>query len=172
MKFFFTSRNKTMPISSFIFSNSCFSAAQRANMSLLALIVPSLDNYLVLHARCNCRLFVFIVVWCIARQADNCIKELLQFRTPYRTNLRQYSNRPKRDGAYDNAQIPNLQYSLPTSAPENCVDLAVCCNSHVQENMLSSHRFSSIQGKTISWLSEFRVSLQNFRVSFWHPKMA
>ena len=27
---------------------------------------------------------------------------------------------------------------------------AVCCNSHVQENMLSSNRFTSIQGKTIS----------------------
>jgi len=43
---------------------------------------------------------------------------------------------------------------------------AVCCNSHVQENMLSSNRFTSIQSKTISRLSEFRVSLQNFRVSF------
>jgi len=43
---------------------------------------------------------------------------------------------------------------------------AVGCNSHVQENMLISNRFTSIQGKTISWLSEFRVSFQNFRVSF------
>jgi len=47
---------------------------------------------------------------------------------------------------------------------------AVCCNGHVQENMLSSNIFTSIQGKTISWPWEFRVSLQNFRVSFWHPK--
>jgi len=39
--------------------------------------------------------------------------------------------------------------------------------------MLSSNRLASIQGKTISpWLSEFRLSLQNFRVSFWHPKTA
>ena len=49
---------------------------------------------------------------------------------------------------------------------------AVCCNSHVQENMLSSNRFTSIKSKTISWLSELRVSLQNFRVSFWHLKTA
>jgi len=43
---------------------------------------------------------------------------------------------------------------------------AVCCNSHVQENMLSLNRFTLIQDKTITWLSEFRLSLQNFRVSF------
>ena len=49
---------------------------------------------------------------------------------------------------------------------------AVCCKSHVQENMLISNRVTSIQGKTISRLSEFRVSFQNFRVSFWHPKTA
>jgi len=44
--------------------------------------------------------------------------------------------------------------------------LAVSCNGHVQENMLFSNGFTSIQGKTIPRLSEFRVSLQNFRVSF------
>ena len=59
---------------------------------------------------------------------------------------------------------------------KHCVGLynieAVCCNGHMRENMLSSNRFTSIQGKTISSLSEFRVSLQNFRVSFWHPKTA
>jgi len=38
--------------------------------------------------------------------------------------------------------------------------------------MLSSNRFTLIQGKTVYWLSEFRVSLQNFSVSFWHPKPA
>jgi len=36
--------------------------------------------------------------------------------------------------------------------------------------MLILFRFTSIQGKTKSWLSEFRVSLQNLRVSFWKPK--
>jgi len=35
---------------------------------------------------------------------------------------------------------------------------ATCCSSHVQENMLLSIRFTSIQDKTITWLSEFRVS--------------
>jgi len=47
-----------------------------------------------------------------------------------------------------------------------CNVAAVCCNGHVQENMLSSNRSTSIQSKTIANLSEFRVSLQNFRVSF------
>jgi len=46
-------------IASFLFTDSCFSAAQ---ISLLALTVASLDNHHVLHARCNYRLFVFIVV--------------------------------------------------------------------------------------------------------------
>jgi len=36
--------------------------------------------------------------------------------------------------------------------------------------MLSSNGFTPTQGKTKSWLSEFRVSLQNYEVPFWHPK--
>jgi len=116
--------------------------------------VASLENHLILHACCNCRSFVFIVVWCIARQVDrngeivkhfhDCIKVLSQFCTPYCTNLRQYSNRPKRGGADDNTQIPYSQFSLPTSAPkQSSYNIgAVCCNSHVQENMLTS-----VQGK-------------------------
>ena len=128
--FFFISRSKTTHIASFLFSDSCPSAAK---ISLLALTVASLDNHIVLHVRCNCRPFVFILVWYIARQADrngetvkhfhNCIKMLTQFHTPYCTNLCQYSKRPKRGDAHDNAQIPYLQFSLPTSAPENCVGL-------------------------------------------------
>jgi len=43
---------------------------------------------------------------------------------------------------------------------------AVCCKGHVQENILSSNRFTSIQSKTTSKLSGFRVSMQNFRVPF------
>jgi len=43
---------------------------------------------------------------------------------------------------------------------------------HVQENVFISNRFTSIQSKSIFWFSEFRVSFQNFRVSFWHPKTA
>jgi len=43
---------------------------------------------------------------------------------------------------------------------------AVCCNSQVLVNMLTSSRFSSIQGKTISRILEFGVSLQYFRMSF------
>ena len=103
--------------------------------NLLPLAVASLDNHLVLLACCNCWPFVFIVVWCIARQADRngetvkhfhiCIKVLSQFRTPYCTNLVQYSKRPKGSGAHDNAQIPNLQFSLPTSAPENCLPITL-----------------------------------------------
>jgi len=68
--FVFIRRSKTTHIASFLFSNSCFSAAQIAKISLLALTAASLDNHLVLNARCNCRPFVLIVVWCIARQAD------------------------------------------------------------------------------------------------------
>jgi len=51
-----------MHIASFLFSESCFSAAQIAKISLQALIVASLDNHLALHARCNCGPFAFIVV--------------------------------------------------------------------------------------------------------------
>ena len=115
----------------FLFSYSCFSAAQIPKISLLALSVASLDNYLALHARCNCQPFVFTVVWCTARQADrngetvnhfhNCIKVLSRFRTPYCTNMRLENNRPKRGGVHDTAQIPYLQFSLPNSVPENCV---------------------------------------------------
>ena len=125
-------RSKTTHIASFLFLDSCFSAALKAKI-LLHVTVASLDNHIVLHARCSCRPFVFIVVWCIARQADrnretvkhfhNCIKVLSQFRTPYCTNLWQDSKWPNRGGAHDNAQIPNLQFSLPISVPENSAGL-------------------------------------------------
>ena len=53
---------------------------------------------------------------------------LSRFHTPYCTNLLQDSNRPKQGDAHDNAQIPNLQFSLPTFVPENCrpVTLQLC----------------------------------------------
>jgi len=51
----FISRSKTTHIASFMFSDSCLSAAQIAQISLLALTVASLDNHLVFHARCNYR---------------------------------------------------------------------------------------------------------------------
>jgi len=51
VKFFVViSRRKTMHIASYLFSDCCFSAAK---ISLLTLTVASLDNHLVLHARCN-----------------------------------------------------------------------------------------------------------------------
>jgi len=56
------SRSKTTHIASFLFSDSCFSAAQIGKISLLALTIVSLDNHLVLHARCNYGPFVFIIV--------------------------------------------------------------------------------------------------------------
>jgi len=53
MKYFvFTSRSERMRFA-FLLSHSCFSAAQIAKISLLALTVASLDNYLVLNTRCN-----------------------------------------------------------------------------------------------------------------------
>ena len=89
---------------------------------LLVFTVASLDNHLILHARCNCRLFVFVVIWWIAKQADrngetvkhfsNCIKVFSQFRTTYCTNLRKESNRPKRGGPHGKAQIPHLAYNF------------------------------------------------------------
>ena len=101
--FVFISRSETTHFASFLFPVSYSSAAQKAKISLIALTVASLDNHLVLHARCNCQPYVFIVVWCIARQADRngftvkrfhrCIKVLSQFRIPYCTNLQQYSKR-------------------------------------------------------------------------------
>ena len=113
--FVFISRSKTTHIASFLFSDSWFSAAQIAKILPLALTVALIDNHLVLHARCNCGLFVCIVVGCIARQADrkgetvehfhNCMKVLLQFRTRYCTNLRQYS----KSIAEDVRKLPTVQ---------------------------------------------------------------
>jgi len=60
--FVFISRSETTHFESFLFPDSHSSAAQKAKISLIALTVASLDNHLVLHARCNCRPFVFIVV--------------------------------------------------------------------------------------------------------------
>jgi len=53
--FVFISRSETTHIAAFLFSDSCFSAAQIAEISLLAFTVASPDNHLVLYARCNCR---------------------------------------------------------------------------------------------------------------------
>jgi len=60
--FCFISRSKTMHIASLLFSDSCFSAAQIDKITLVVLTVASLVTHLVLHARRNCRPFVFIVV--------------------------------------------------------------------------------------------------------------
>jgi len=69
-------------------------------------------------------------------------------------------------------QIYNFRFQLLRQKIVSAYNIAaVYCNSHVEENMLSSNRFTSIQGKTTR-LSEFRVSLQNFKVSFWHQKTA
>jgi len=60
--FVFICRNKTTHIASFLSSDSCFSAAQIAQISRLIPIAASLDNHLVLNVRCNCRPFVVVVV--------------------------------------------------------------------------------------------------------------
>jgi len=54
------------------------------------------------------------------------LKVLSQIRTPYCTNLRLESDRPKQGCAHGNAQRSYLQFSLPTSAPEDCVGLQHC----------------------------------------------
>jgi len=127
-------------------------ASVRPKILLVALTVASLDNHLVLHARCNYRLFVSIAVRCISRQADrigetvkyfhNRIKVLSQFRTPYCTNPRQYSMRPKRGGAHcvtmHRYQNYNFHFQLLRQINVSAYNIqAVCCNSHVQEKMLS-----------------------------------
>jgi len=58
-------------------------------------------------------------------------------------------------------QAYNFRLQLLSQKNVSAYNIAtVCYNGHVQENMLSSNRFTSIQSKTISRLSEFRVSLQ------------
>ena len=174
--FVFISRSKRTHIASFIFSDSCFSAAQIPKISHQALTVASLDNNHVLHAHCNCQPFVFIVVWCIARPANrnvkahfhNCIKIFLQFHTH---NIVQFCGSIVRGQSeavrmtMHSYQTYTFCFQLLRQKIESTYDIAaVCCNSHVQENMLSSsNRFTSIQGKTISRYS-------GFRVSFWHSK--
>ena len=103
-------------------------------------LTPSSHCYLTRQPPCfACPLqlptFCLHAVWCMmhrhasrsqrwnSKTFHNCMKVLSQFRIPYCTNLRQYSKKPKRGGAHDNAQIPSLQFSLPTSAPEKCVRL-------------------------------------------------
>jgi len=106
----------------------------------------------------------------------NCIEVLLQFRIPYCTNLRQYSNWGRNEPmrmTMHRYQTYNFRFQLLRQKIVWAYNIAaVCCNNHVQENMLISNSFTSRQGKTISRLSEIRMSFQNFRVSFWHPKTA
>jgi len=118
-----------------------------AKISLLALTVASLDNYLVLHARCNCRPFVFIVVWCIARQADwngetvkhfhICIKVLSQFRTPRCANLRQYSKRPKRCAWLHRYPTYNFRFQLLRQKILSPYNIAAACCKTCRKTCLS-----------------------------------
>ena len=97
-------------------------------------------------ARCNCRPFVLIVVWCIVNQTDrngetmkhfhNCNKTFSQFSTPHCANLRQYSKRPKRGSAHDNAQILNLQLQ-PSVAVAMC--RKICFPQFVYFNTRQNH---------------------------------
>jgi len=60
--FVFMGRSKTTHTASFLFSDSCFSAAQMTKISLLALTVASLDNHLFCMPAATADFFVFIVV--------------------------------------------------------------------------------------------------------------
>ena len=155
------SRRKTTHVASYLCSDSCFSAAK---ISLLTLTVASLDNHLVLHARCNWRPFVFIVVWCIARQADRngeavntsiiawkCFRSFVHHTVQtYGIIVRGRSEAVRMTmHRYHAYHIP---FQLLCQKIVSAYDFAAaCCNSYVQENMLYSNRFTSIQGKTISW---------------------
>jgi len=95
----------------------------------------------------------------------NCIKVLSQLRTPYCTNLPQYSKKREavrmtmhRDHTY------NFRFQLLRQKTVTAYDIAaVCCNSRVRENVLSSKRFTSKQGKIISLA--FRI--QGVIAKFW-----
>jgi len=64
-------------------------------------------------------------------------------------------------------QAYNFRFQLLRQKNVSAYNIAaVCCKGHVQEIMLTSNRFTSMHSKTTSGLSEFRVSLQNFRVPF------
>jgi len=135
-----------------------------AKISLI-LTAASLDNHLVLNARCNCRPLVLVVFdaspgkpFATAKQQNTSIIAVLFvkcFRSfVHCTNLRQYSKRPKRGGAHDNAQIPNLQL-------QPSVAVATCRKTCFPQFVLLQYKQNHIL-----WLSEFRVPLQNIRVSF------
>ena len=176
--FVFISCSKTTHLASLSFSDSCFSAGQTAKISLHALTVASLDNHLLLHARCNCRPLVFIIVWCSARQADCNGETVKHFIGALKCFCSFVHHTVQICGSRVTARSEAVRMTMHRYPANNLASTfcartlsayniaAVYCNSCVQENMLSSNRFTSIQGKTIS---EFRVSLQNFRVSFWHP---
>ena len=156
--FVFISRSKTPQTTSFLFPDSCLSVAQMPKISFLALTVASLDNYLALHARCNCRLFVFIAVWCIARQADRngeiFIKVLSQFHAPYCRNLgRKIAGRSEAvRTTMHRYHTNNFRFQIMC---QNIVSAfyiaAVCCNSYVQENLLSSNRLTSRQNPILAF---------------------
>jgi len=133
LKFFvFISLRKTTHIASFVFSDSCFSAAQMAKISLLAVAVASLDIHL--FYKCS-RSFVHhaVQIWgSITRRRSEAV-HMTVYRYQTHTFRFQFL-RQKNVSAYNIA--------------------AVCCSSHVQENMLSSNRFTAIQGKIMSWLSK------------------
>jgi len=160
-----------------IFLTNCFSAARIAKISLSSHCRLSQQPHCF---ACALQLptFFFVVVWCTVKQADrngetvkhlhNCIKVLSQFRTAYCTNrggiVRGRSEAVRM--TMHRYQIYNFRFQLLRQKIVSTYKIAaVSCNSHVQQNTLSSNRFTSVQGNTISWLSEFRVS-------FWHPKTA
>jgi len=135
LKFFvFISRDKTTHIASFLFSDSCFSVAQIAKISLVAITVASLGNHLYCKGS---RSFVHHTVQ-ICGSIVRCRSEavhMILYRYQTHTFRFQFL-RQKNVSAYI------IGYNIA----------AVCCNSHVQKNMLSSNRFTAIQGKIIYWL--------------------
>ena len=133
----------------------------------------------------NCRPFVFIVVWCIASQVDRMMKQqntsiiaLKCFRSFVHHAVQTCGSIMRGRSkavriAVHRYHTYNIRFQLLRQKMVSAYNIsAICCNSHVQGNTLSSNPFTSTEGKTISRLSDFRVSLQNFRVSFWHPKTA
>ena len=164
--FVFMSRSKTTHIASFLFSDSCFSVAQIPQISLLALTVASLDNHLVLHARCNCRSFAFIVQQSDAspgkpiatvKQQSISIIALKCFRSFIHHTV-QVCGR-KITGRSEAVRMTmhryhtyNFRFQILCQEIVSAYNIAaICCNSHVQENMLSSNRFTSRQNHILAF---------------------
>ena len=131
-----------------LYSDSCFSASQIPQISLLSLL-PHSTTTLFSNARCNCRPFFFIVVWRKASRLQRWNSKALKCNFVHHTV--QICGR-KVAGRSEVVRMTMHRYTILKIFAYNlcarkyvsaCNTAVVCCNNHVQENMLSSNRFTS-----------------------------